>query len=105
MLRRRFGPAVDVEASRKWPVSAWRPAMKYFVEFGQVTTAGGGLSKLNAKEAMILAKEFHRLRLQNVRIFNAKSFREVSLAELEQTVKRKMPAPLGLRERGELPSA
>jgi hypothetical protein len=63
--------------------------MRYLVEIGKPKGAGGGLSKLKAKEALIVARQLRGFGHQDVHIVDANSGAPVPEAELERLLEVK----------------
>jgi hypothetical protein len=57
--------------------------MRYLVEIGKPRGASGGLSKLKAEEALVVARQLRESGHQDIQIINAKTGEPVTEAELE----------------------
>jgi hypothetical protein len=58
--------------------------MKFLIQAGKVTGAGGGLSQMNADEALIVARELRLHGITDVHIYNVKTCEPTTERELEQ---------------------
>ena len=63
--------------------------MRFLIQAGKVTSAGGGLSQMSAQEALIVARELRRHGIDDVQIYNVETCTPTTEGELAQLLPRR----------------
>jgi hypothetical protein len=63
--------------------------MRFLIEAGKVTGAAGGLSKMTAWEALIVARELRTHGIEDIRIYNVKTGTPATETELEELLPKR----------------